>query len=255
MANLPRLTLAFLALALSAAAQTGRPVIVELFTSEGCSSCPPADEMLARLETAGAHANARIIALEEHVDYWNTLGWTDRFALPIFRSRQSEYAGLFGVDSIYTPQLVINGRAAMPGADPARVTAEIERAAANPVFTIQLTQRRHPSDPALVELSSYLQYGREGEPDLADVYLAVTESRLRSRVAEGENAGRVLRHGSVVRSFGVIGGIDRRPFHHVTIQSTLKLPAEWKRENLRAVVFVQERASRRITGADVADLR
>ena len=99
-------------------ADDGRaPVIVELFTSEGCSSCPSADNLLARLERTQPVENAHVIALEEHVDYWNQLGWKDRFSNPLFRGRQNDYARFFQTDNIYTPQMVVNGQAQFVGDD------------------------------------------------------------------------------------------------------------------------------------------
>src|SRR5215472_12645324 len=108
------------------------PVIVELFTSEGRSSCPPADALLARLEHTQPVAGARVIALEEHVDYWNQLGWTDPFSAPLYRIRQNDYARLFQVDSVYTPQMVVGGQAGFVGGDADRAFHEISRAAAPP---------------------------------------------------------------------------------------------------------------------------
>src|SRR5580704_7781887 len=99
------------------------PVVAELFTSEGCSSCPPADELLDRLERS--MPNVRVIALEEHVDYWNNLGWTDRFSSPLFRARQNEYALYFKSDSIFTPQMVVNGHVQLVGDDADRARYEI----------------------------------------------------------------------------------------------------------------------------------
>src|SRR5437870_9783817 len=96
-------------------AQVAAPVVVELFTSEGCSSCPPADELLARLEREQPVANARVIALEEHVDYWNQLGWNDRFSNSLFRGRQNDYARFFRTENIYTPQMIVNGQAEFVG--------------------------------------------------------------------------------------------------------------------------------------------
>src|SRR5512146_3181325 len=95
------------------------PVFVELFTSEGCSSCPPADALLTQLEKQRQIDGRPIIVLGEHVDYWNNLGWTDRFSSARFSERQSEYARKFGLDSVYTPQMVVNGRTEFVGNDPA----------------------------------------------------------------------------------------------------------------------------------------
>src|SRR5579871_811761 len=101
----------------SAAQDRRVPVIVELFTSEACASCPAADAMLARLERTQPISGVRIIALEEHVDYWNQLGWTDPFSAPQFHARQNEYAVAAHVEDIYTPQMIVNGQVGFEGAD------------------------------------------------------------------------------------------------------------------------------------------
>src|SRR6266849_5758393 len=118
------------------------PVIVELFTSEGCSSCPPADRLLARLDREQPIPGAQIIVLEEHVDYWNQLGWTDPFSSPQFRARQSDYARLFATESIYTPQMVVGGQAEFSGGDGDRAYQEIARAAQrqNAVVTLKASR-------------------------------------------------------------------------------------------------------------------
>lgn len=237
------------------AEDTRIPVVVELFTSEGCASCPPADEALLQLERSQPVSKARVIALEEHVDYWNPQGWKDRFSSPAFSVRQSEYARVFHSDSIYTPQMVVEGQAGFVGDDVDTATSEIGKAAANQAYSLRLQPAPAPGNASVTELSIYVKHERPGKPAPADVYLAITESRLSSEVRAGENAGRRVRHSPVVRSFGVIGSIDSRPFEQVGLKSTLKFPEEWKRENLRAVVFVQDRSTRRITGAQVVDLR
>jgi hypothetical protein len=230
------------------------PVIVELFTSEGCSSCPPADNLLARLERTQPVPGARVIALEEHVDYWNQLGWIDPFSAPQYRARQNDYALMFHVDSVYTPQMVVNGLAAFVGDDANRAYQEIGNAMQAQSTAVDLKVQGNAHDPDLVDLSVRLSNSRSAKLQDSNVYLAVTESELASNVSRGENSGRLLRHSSVVRSFGVIARIDPRGANSGQIVSTLRLPHEWRRENVHAVVFVQERESFRITGAGLVDL-
>jgi hypothetical protein len=239
----------------AAAAQDRRvPVVVELFTSEGCSSCPPAETLLARLERSQPVSGARVIALEEHVDYWNQLGWPDPFSSAQFRARQNDYALAFRVESIYTPQMVVNGRAGFVGDDSGAAYQQISEAAQFPLTVLDLKAARNPQDGALLDLAVHIS-DRRSKPRPANLYLAVTESDLTSNVTRGENAGRLLRHAPVVRSFGVIGKIDPQGTQDGQMLSTLRLPAEWRRENLRAVVFVQEPDTLRITGAATVDLR
>ncbi|MBZ5608671.1 MAG: DUF1223 domain-containing protein [Acidobacteriia bacterium] len=239
-----------------AAAQDRRvPVIVELFTSEGCSSCPPADLLLARMEHTQPVAGARIVALEEHVDYWNQLGWTDPFSSPQYRARQNDYAVLAHTDNIYTPQMVVNGQAGFVGDDVSHAYQEIAQAAQAQTATVDLAASPDAGDPEVVKLSVRVSHAKNAKIRAANLYLAVTEDGLVANVSSGENAGRRLRHSAVVRSFGVIGSIDPHGSNVGQVVSTLRLPRDWRRENLRAVVFVQERESLRITGAGVAELR
>jgi hypothetical protein len=231
------------------------PVVVELFTSEGCSSCPPADTLLARLERTQPVPGARIIVLEEHVDYWNQLGWVDPFSAPQYRGRQNDYALVFHVDNVYTPQMVVNGQAAFIGDDLNRAYQEIGVAAQAQGALVELKTEPNAREPELIDLSVRLSNLKPARLQDSNVYLAVTENELVSNVARGENAGRLLRHAAVVRSFGVIGRVDPRGGNAGQIVSTLRFPREWRRENLRAVVFVQERDSLRIMGAGVIDLR
>jgi hypothetical protein len=232
------------------------PVIVELFTSEGCSSCPPADQLLSRMERTQPIAGTRVIALEEHVDYWNALGWTDPFSSSQYRLRQNDYGRKFLNDNIYTPQMIVDGQAQFAGNDSDRAAQEIARAAAQAqTELVELKTSPKAGDPDLVDLAVQVTNTQAGKAHNSNVYLAVTESDLSSNVQRGENSGRLLRHAPVVRSFGVIGKIDSKGSSAGAITSTLRLPREWKRENLRAVVFVQERDSYKITGAAIADLR
>jgi hypothetical protein len=230
------------------------PVIVELFTSEGCSSCPSADRLLARLEQTQPVPGALVVALEEHVDYWNQLGWTDPFSSPQYRARQNDYALSFHGDNIYTPQMVVNGQAQFVGDDLNRAYQEIATAAQSQTTQIELAMTPNSRDAELLDLSVRMSSPKTTKLRDSNLYLAVTENKLMSFVQRGENSGRTLRHSAVVRSFGVIGRIDPRGTPGGQVVSTLRLPREWKRDNLRAVVFVQERDSLRITGASVLDL-
>jgi hypothetical protein len=230
------------------------PVIVELFTSEGCSSCPPADQLLSRMERTQPVAGVRVIALEEHVDYWNSLGWTDPFSSSQYRVRQNEYGRKFLTDSIYTPQMIVSGQTQFVGNDGDRAYREIGRAAQAETTLVELKTAASATDPDVVDLSVQVTNPKIGKIHNSNVYLAVTENDLSSNVQRGENSGRLLRHAPLVRSFGLIGKIDAKGSSAGAITSTLRFPHEWKRENLRAVVFVQEKDSYRITGAEITDL-
>jgi len=247
--------LALLAISLTGLkAQDARvPVIVELFTSEGCSSCPPADRLAARLDEAQPIPGVHAIAMEEHVDYWNQLGWTDPFSSALFSQRQNEYASILGGDGVYTPQMVVNGQTGFVGGDGATAYREIQRAARNQSARVSLRPIAATSDARSVDLAIEVHADPEG--DRADVYLWVTENGLSSNVSRGENSGHTLRHAPVVRSFEIIGGVDPRKSPAANWTGKIRLSSEWKRENLRAVIFVQERKSRRITGAAAATLR
>lgn len=239
---------------LFAASDRPVPVVVELFTSEGCSSCPPADRLLARLDQAQPITGAQVIALEEHVDYWNQLGWNDPFSSPQYRARQNDYGIAFHAKDIFTPQMVVNGQAAFVGSDMTRAYKEIGAAAQSESTLVDLTAKPSPHDPGLLDLAVQVSNLKSAKWRASNVYLAVTESGLSTFVQGGENAGHRLRHSAVVRSFGVIGRVDPKGANGGQLVSTLRLPHEWKRENLRAVVFVQERDTFRITGANVVDL-
>lgn len=213
------------------------PVVVELFTSEGCSSCPPADRLLIQMQSQPL-PNVEIIALEEHVDYWNNGGWRDPFSLETFSLRQREYARQFGPDSIYTPQMVVNGRVQFVGSDGKRAQQEIKAAALEQRSNVAVTAAGRSLDIEVTTSSS-------SEP--ADVWLVIAEDGLSTDVTAGENSGLRMAHASVVRSMSIIGRMkNETPFK---ARASLKLNREWNRENLRAVVFVQERNTRKITGA------
>jgi hypothetical protein len=231
-------------------AGTRAPVLVELFTSEGCSSCPPADGLLSRLEKTQPVPDAEIIPLSEHVDYWNRLGWADPYSSADFSERQRQYARAFRSHTIYTPQMVVDGQAEFVGSDTGAALDAIAKAARSPKASVQLT--RVKDSVAAKDGQIRLQVRVENLPvvtrgDPAEVLLAITENNLQSSVPRGENAGRRLSHTAVVRKLSVLGRVDQAtPF---TTDSLVTVAGGWKRSNLRAVVFVQGRASRRVLGA------
>ena len=234
----------------SGAAEAGRtPVVVELFTSEGCSSCPPADALLARLDGAQLNENVQLIALEEHVDYWNDLGWTDPFSSPDWTWRQNTYAGVLGNRNPYTPQMVVDGTVEFIGSHPQKARQAILEAAGKPKASVVLEQG-NASKTATGDFS--VKVGKLQEPtkhDAAEVWLAITETGLHSSVTRGENAGEELRHASVVRTMRKVG--EAKGDGEISFAGNVSVPLqkEWKRENLKAVLLVQEKKSRRILGA------
>jgi hypothetical protein len=227
-----------------------KPVVVELFTSEGCSSCPPADAILAKMESSQPFKGVQIIAIEEHVDYWNQQGWVDPFSSVEWTDRQQGYVSAFRQEGPYTPQMVVNGRAQLVGSRADQAVKAVQDAQGIPGVAVKLTvpNSGNSSEPHFAVSVGKLAQLSPG--DSAEVLLAIIESGLASQVARGENAGRNLSHASVLRSLRRIGNADARS-DSLSFQgdATLKLKSGWKRESLTAVVLVQERKSRRILGA------
>lgn len=211
-------------------------VVVELFTSEGCSSCPPADALLGQLRQPPNANGAEVIPLGFHVDYWDSLGWHDRFDSYAYSRRQEDYARKFHIDGPYTPQMVVNGEFEFVGSMAGKARETIAEAAAqSPAAQVQISPAG--GNKLLLKVTG-------SRP--ADVMLAITEDNLVTKVGGGENGGRVLHHSAVVRELRRIGHVRNGGF-----SATVPLTIEkgWKRDDLRAVVFVQDEASGRIFGA------
>jgi hypothetical protein len=230
-----------------ATAVAPRPVVVaELFTSEGCSSCPPADALLRRLVSTQPIEGVDVIGLSEHVDYWNRLGWRDPYSAFAFSQRQSAYNdGAFHNEAIYTPQMVIDGHFESVGSDEASVRRNILAAAREGKAQLDLAATASGT-ALLVDVTATANDGRRiGD---ADLVLAVTESGLTSAVARGENRGRTLAHDAVVRSLTTIGRL-KPPARQVSAHADFPVDQHWRAERLRVVVLLQERTSHRIVGA------
>jgi hypothetical protein len=219
-----------------------KPIVVELFTSEGCSSCPPADALLAKLERDQPVEGAEIIVLGEHVDYWDRLGWRDRFSSHDFTKRQELYADRFNIDSAYTPQMVVAGASEFNGADSSEARSAIKSSEAHASSNVALAIA---NDRAHVTVSA--------APKNAEVFLAITESGLTNNVLRGENTGRTLTHTGVVRSLRSLGRVAADG--NFAADSELRFEKDWNRANLAAVVFVQKSGLREIVGAARQALR
>jgi hypothetical protein len=249
-----------LAQGLSGQAQTPQsakdraPVVVELFTSEGCSSCPPADKLLAELDARQPLNAAEIIAIEEHVDYWDQDGWKDPFSSSAWTARQSEYSGALRNSSNYTPEMVVDGKECFVGSRSGTAVQEIEKSAAIAKTKIELSDVSLQQN-RLLSLKINVERPSNGTPkDTSEVILAITESSLYSSVKAGENNGKELHHAPVLRVLKTLGTTGKNGQEGFSAQPSVKLDSAWKVENLRAVIFVQERKSRRILGAAEAHL-
>ena len=218
-----------------------RAVVVELFTSEGCSSCPPADELLGHLRQDLSAKNVQVIPLGFHVDYWNSLGWKDRFSSAEFTQRQEQYTHSLKVDGPYTPEMVVDGEVEFVGNDAGQAQRTI-RQQASQLETAQVKIAMAGADQLTVQVK-----GPAGPSNgNALVMLAITEDNLSTQVFSGENGGRTLHHAAVVRELKEIGML-----HNGTMETAVPLKPEkdWKRDDLRAVVFVQQGPSGKIEGA------
>lgn len=212
---------------LNAQTATHGPVVIELFTSEGCSSCPPVDRVLAQLQQQHTWNGAELIVLGEHVDYWNQLGWKDRFSSHAFTERQQEYAQ--GSHSeVFTPEIVLDGQPNLSGKD----SASFQRA---------LTDSANQAKPAQVsmawsnaqQLHVEVENGGKGNA----VLLFVTEDNLTTSVKAGENGGTTLHHAAVVREMRKIG---KTKDGHLQSDVVLKIDPEWQRNALHVIVLVQQ---------------
>jgi hypothetical protein len=212
----------------SAATHDRAPVLVELFTSEGCSSCPPADRVLEALDSSA-------VVLSEHVDYWDHQGWRDPYSSHANTQRQESYARHFSTEGPYTPQMIVDGAVEFNGSDAQRAAREIARSAAREKTAVHLSRN-----------GSQLTIETGAAPRGADVMLALAEDSGISQVAAGENRGRTLHHVAMLRSLRKIGTLKRGTPFHQTID--LGAAAAGK----RVIVFLQDSDLGRISGAGLA---
>lgn len=218
------------------------PVLVELYTSEGCSSCPPADALLESLLRDQPIARAEIIPIGWHVDYFNSLGWKDAFSSSAFTARQRSYSPVFGDDNLYTPQIVVDGREAMEGIKGDAVRHAIEAAAGRSHLPVSVTAR-------LASDRVRLTIGVPAAPATTEkiqVIVAITQDGLSSAVTRGENTGRTLHHVAVARA---VQGLDSLGATSSVIEKQLPLGKGWGQAGLKAVIWLQGTKSREVYGS------
>jgi hypothetical protein len=225
---------------LPALAGEGRSkVVLELFTSEGCSSCPAADRLLSRIGNDETY-RSRVVPLAYHVDYWDYIGWKDPFASKLYTRRQNAYAEAFHLSSLYTPQLVIQGRAECVGSNESRIVEEIrKRQSESARASVTLSRNGADVDVNVVPSS-----------DLGRCYVmaAIFENELETAVRRGENAGRKLRHDFVVRRLERLGIVEGTA--PVTFRLSVQPESGWVEDHLGVAVFLQDAESLEIRAAE-----
>ena len=220
-------------------------VLIELFTSEGCSDCPPADELLQQVSGHKTAEGQLIVGISEHVSYWNGLGWKDPFSSELYTGRQNNYSSHFGLSSVYTPQMVVNGREQFVGSDrralQAALTAESQRK------QIML----HIDSAQLAQGSITFTYSASALPAKGSLQLVavLVDDVDRSNVLRGENSGRELTHVAVARSLAPLGALHEAEQRSVT----LPLPASFHSNagtGHHLVLFAQQNGDGAVMGTD-----
>ena len=226
-----------------AASGSKPPILLELFTSEGCSSCPPADALLRKLNGKVSSSGQLLIGLSEHVTYWNRLGWSDPFSSDQFTERQSGYAQRFHLEDVYTPQLVINGNTEVVGSNAPR----IERALAaqqSPALDLHITSVQVSGDH--LELAYSAAFAPPAKQ--AELYVAVADDLDQSNVLRGENGGRSLTHVCVARSLTRAGPLQAGAGQRISVTLPSRQGSHPGKQHV--VLFVQSAGYGPILGVD-----
>jgi hypothetical protein len=230
----------------SAKVSTTNPVLLELFTSEGCSSCPPADLFLQKLDTTQPIAGAQLIVLSEHVTYWDQDGWKDPNSSASLTERQSSYETALGVKELHTPQMIVDGAQEMLIADGRVIRDTLQKAATIPKVSVRIGEVTvDPANPAL--LRAHIETDVNSEKHGADVYVAVALDHVESQVLRGENGGQHLVHVAVVQELTKVGKLPKGKSFAQDIQLKLKPGTDPK--SLRLVALVQESGPGKVLGA------
>jgi hypothetical protein len=228
--------------------KSANPVLVELFTSEGCSSCPPADEFVKKLDTLQPVAGAQLIVLSEHVDYWDHDGWKDPNSSRLLTERQSEYVQMLGLSTSYTPQIIVDGSKEVKIGDPQGIEKVFQQAVASPKVPIHISGVNLESgNPDL--LRAHVDAEPTALKHNADLYVAIALDHVESQVLRGENGGRHLTHVAVVQQITKIGKLNKASGFAGDVQ--LKIKTAIPINNLRVVAFAQESGPGKLVGASL----
>lgn len=225
---------------------TGAPgvVLVELFTSEGCSSCPPADALLRQLNGTRTSAGQWIVGISEHVTYWNSLGWPDPFSSPANTDRQQDYSNRFHLEGVYTPQMVINGSEQIVGSDRGALAQALEREdQQHPRFALHILSLTTAGATLTVDYSASGELPAHG----ADLMAVVADDSDRSSVLRGENSGATLTHVSVARSLARVAKLQGAG--EKTVQVPLP-PSFQASQKHHLILFAQAPGNGRVLAAD-----
>ncbi|MGI9455878.1 MAG: DUF1223 domain-containing protein [Aeoliella sp.] len=222
-----------------------RPVIVELFTSQGCSSCPPADQILAKITAWSEKHELPVYCLSYHVDYWNSLGWEDPYSSEEFSQRQRSYAAAFESSRVYTPQMIVGGASEFVGSSGQKAEAAIQDALATKAAHSVTLNTAMSED----KRSAHIEYVVEGDVSGVVLNIALVQNEASNKVPRGENAGESLVHVQVVRSLQIFS-LDKP-----SGKATIEIPAGLEADDSRVVVYVQYPESMHISGAAAAELR
>ena len=226
------------------------PVLIELFTSEGCSSCPPADALLRKFDESQPVSGAELIVLSEHVDYWNDIGWKDPYSSREFSERQRVYGEAFGLGSVYTPQMVVDGHFEFVGSDERRAIRAVEEATKVQKIPVVLSSIRREANNTIV---LHVEVGplRSNSMQSGNVLIAIADDSDESHVTNGENTGRTLKHVAVLTSLIPVGTVEgaREFSRDVTVNDGGR-----NSRNLRIVAIVQEMDGGRVWGVGSARL-
>jgi len=243
------LALAAMGPAMYAAAppNSGRtPILMELFTSEGCSSCPPVDEWVQRLDATQPVAGAELIVLSEHVDYWDHDGWKDPYSSAELTERQKGYADELGLKDVYTPQVILDGNLEVNPANGEQTSELLTKAAGAAMIGVKLDGvSLAPGSPAV--LTGRIEADGSGQKKSGDVYVAVALDKTLTDVLAGENDGKKLTNIAVVKDLVKVGKLDKGKSFDAPFRIRLWPGADLG--NLRVIAFVQESGPGRVLGA------